>query len=203
MRSLALLLMGCALGGCAATATPLPERLTIPDFSLTTPDLRIVDMRPEGNRVRRTVQLGGTYQFFGDAEVSPALPDLVSSTIGASLPPKYRDRPVEIVRVDVGFWRDSVDMSGVRAPAPVPGVGAAPYAIGSVIGGGVVYAIKAANAREAAVVNIDVRVDGHSITAAEILPLSSAPNAALQRAVSNSLKTISEKVAAMAQWTGP
>ena len=105
-----LSILGCAclLGACA-TPTPIPDRIDLVNLKPSSDRVSLKDARPQSARSYRVIESGGTYRFFGDSSISPALLELFgSSRIADALPLAYRDTKVEVLRLDVGLWQDSV-----------------------------------------------------------------------------------------------
>jgi len=195
----AALLLPMLLTACATTAPPEP-RSAVKFASLVAngkPAI-VVDKRAPAARAYRVIVTGGTYTYFDDTAFEPSLIDLVTYRIGAVLPNRYQDMPVELTRIDVGYWKDSVDMSSTPDMTYYGALGVGlTYAL--------TYAVQSSKVRAAAIANIEVRVGGYPITSVDVVPVkgdASKPEA-LERAVASGLKTIAEKVAAMEFWDQP
>ena len=59
-----------------------------------------------------------------------------------------------------------------------------------------------ANAREAVIAHIEVKIAGHAVTSLEVIPLKETTNLelALENALASTLKSTAEKVDAMKYW---
>lgn len=70
---------------------------------------------------------------------------------------------------------------------------------------GLASAVESLRAREAAVANFELNVEGYSVNSIDVIPLKGAltTNQALERAINSGVRTLSEKVSAMQYWQSP
>ncbi|HTP99500.1 MAG TPA: hypothetical protein VMN56_09245 [Casimicrobiaceae bacterium] len=195
------------LGGlvAACASAPLPERLDLRNIEAGSDRVKLADARPAGSRETRVVASGGTYRFLGDAAVDPPLPDLVAASLASGIPAQYRDLRIEIVRLDVGFWKDTIDTGApILLTYPASGSpGAIAASLG--VGYGLAVAVRDLRARQAAIANFEVVVEGYPVTSVDALPLTGErpSDQVLARAVQSGLRTLGEKVSAMQYWRAP
>ncbi len=205
-----LSILGCAclLGACA-TPTPIPDRIDLVNLKPSSDRVSLKDARPQSARSYRVIESGGTYRFFGDSSISPALLELLSSRIADALPLAYRDTKVEVLRLDVGLWQDSVGAPRIDSSAlssvDTRGVPTSAVAAGLALGYGLSYAIQSLRVREAAVSNFELNVGGYAVNSVDVIPLKGdlSTSQVLERAVNSGLRTVSEKVSAMQYWQSP
>jgi hypothetical protein len=193
------------LGACAST--PVPDHIDLSGTKLTDARVAIVDMRPPQTKGSRTIEYGGTYRFLADTSIQPALLDLLSSRLAEAIPLAYRNTPIQVVRLDVGLWSDSANVSGLsNTYVPYsPGVPASATAAGLAIGYGLAYALQSLRTRQAAVANFELVVGGYSVTSVDAIPLRGdlSTEQAMQKATNSGIKTIAEKISAMQYWNTP
>ena len=73
------------------------------------------------------------------------------------------------------------------------------------MGYGLALAVRDLRARQAAIANFEVLVEGYPVTSVDVLPLTGErpSDQVLARAVQSGLRTLGEKVSAMQYWRTP
>jgi hypothetical protein len=200
-----LALLSCTLLSACATTTAMPDRIDLSNAKLGANRIGIVDARPPSAWDYRVVESGGTYRFMGDNSIQPVLLEILSARLADAIPPQYRETRIEVLRLDVGLWRDSVDSPRSIATIYQQGMSTPAVVGAAAIGYGVSYAIQGLRAREAAVANFELNVGGYSVTSIDAIPLKGDLSTAqvLERAIRSGLRTVEEKVSAMQYWAIP
>jgi hypothetical protein len=154
------------------------------------------------------IETGGTYRFLADSSISPDLLELLSSRLADVVPLSYHNIRIEVLRLDVGLWKDSVNAPRIDQSSISTATRGAP--VGAVVAGlalsyGLASAVESLRAREAAVANFELNVEGYSVNSIDVIPLKGAltTNQALERAINSGVRTLSEKVSAMQYWQSP
>jgi hypothetical protein len=113
--------LSCAwlLAACA-TSTAVPDRINVTNANLGSDRIKVVDVRPLGARGSRMIETGGTYRFLADSSISPDLLELLSSRLADVVPLSYHNIRIEVLRLDVGLWKDSVNAPRIDQSAFLP-----------------------------------------------------------------------------------
>ena len=188
----------------AACATVVVPK-TVPLANLKPGDMRvpIVDQRPAESRIYRETEGGGTQKFFADDVFAPSPIDLLGARLADSLPEVYRGLPVELMRMDIGFWITPVSGSSPGS-APFytpPNIPAGAAIIGALIAIGTIYAINRARATESGVAIIEVRIGDKSLRTMQTASVSREQD--VQTAVEKAVRLALDDLALQARALDP
>jgi len=199
---LPLLLLGLALGGCAAVVVPTQVRF--PSLKAGPDPVQMVDARPPLAREYREQGRNQTYKFFADDAMQPNPVDLVASRIAAALPEGERDRPIELRRLDIGFLVSPRSLlpgsSDVNLGLP-SGSAASAIAAGLLLAYGMIAAVHGPHTDASGVAYIEVAIGTDSLRTAQTVSVGHSVGAA--EAVETALAIALDDLADQARELGP
>jgi hypothetical protein len=193
---------------CAGCATPpaAPEVVRFSALAAGAERVTLVDKRGPQDREPRILRGNGEHIYLGDAAMQPAVLDLIAAKLASSVPGAYRNVPIEILRVDVGFW-NAASPGSQMGPLPMvqmPGAPVGAVIVGNLLGHGIVHLLKGGGySKTYAVAELEISVGGHRIASMDTVPLQEGdkPEQALEKALASGLATLAEKVSTMKHWT--
>ena len=197
-----------ALAGCTTSTTraPLPTQVTLAGLSPSPERVSMVDLRTDEARRNRIIEANGTYRYLADEALVPPPVALLSGSIAKSLPHAFRNSPLELTRLDLGFWTtDRISSPSNTQIVIIQGAPASATLVGNLVGHAIAKAIYAAvpvGVRDAAVANIEFRIGEFQITSIEIVAIQGSVSStqALETAIARALTNLSGKIDAMKYW---
>lgn len=156
------------LSGCAGMN--FPSKVTIAATAPSAP-MRLVDERPQAERISRVDDSTGLTRYLGDSDIQPSLVGLVNDVVVRATPPRLRDQPVRLTKLEADFWHAPASNLGSRSRTPITIIQGAPagaVVVGNLLGYGLLHLMGSkpggSSRTQMARVYITVQIGSESVT---------------------------------------